>query len=203
MKKQPETLIQMAKTAKVQGDNSQGSQKHLRSRILFLYQASSYLDEVAGHSSTHQMSKDGEKSGSDRVRSILAEPTLVDEPILRALREKEELSKNLPGVTQQLGLVRHLLTHARNISKKSQTRLSQSVKRSICKKCDALLMNQSISTIRIENSSQGNRKPWADVLVITCDLCGTHKRFPVGAKRQLKRSKRDNGRRALPNTTTG
>ena len=73
---------------------------------------------------------------------------------------------------------------------KSQIRLSPAIKRSLCKRCDALLVSGSDSTSRLENKSRGGKKPWADVLVVTCNSCGTVKRFPVGAKRQSKRAER-------------
>jgi ribonuclease P protein subunit RPR2 len=40
---------------------------------------------------------------------------------------------------------------------------------------------------QIENLSKGGRKPWADVLVVRCRVCGFVKRYPVGARRQRKK----------------
>ncbi|TGZ83029.1 Rpr2-domain-containing protein [Ascodesmis nigricans] len=77
-------------------------------------------------------------------------------------------------------LARFYLNHFRSITKKSVTRLDPSVKRTICKRCDSLLVEGVSSTHRIENASKGGRKAWADVLVVECNACGAVKRFPVG-----------------------
>lgn len=73
---------------------------------------------------------------------------------------------------------------------KSQIRLSQDVKHSICKRCSAILIPGSTSSSKVENLSRGGKKPWADVLVIECNVCSAQKRFPVGAKRQPRKNLR-------------
>lgn len=84
------------------------------------------------------------------------------------------------------------------VSRKAQLRLSVDLKRSMCKSCNAVLVPGRTSTQMTENNSKGGRKPWADILVVSCNRCGSKKRMPVGAKRQLK--KRD--RLAVPGTAT-
>ena len=91
-----------------------------------------------------------------------------------------------------LGPSRHLISQLRSVSLKGQIRLSQAMKHSICKRCDALLVPGSTSSTRIENKSRGGKKAWADVLVVTCQSCSAVKRFPVGAKRQCRRHLRAN-----------
>jgi len=88
------------------------------------------------------------------------------------------------------GLPQLLSSHLRSVSLKSQIRLRQDVKRSICRKCDTPLIDTSTSYTTIENYSKGKAKPWAEVRVITCKSCGTKKRFPIGAKRQSKKKDR-------------
>ncbi|GAB7346581.1 hypothetical protein MBLNU457_5769t1 [Dothideomycetes sp. NU457] len=88
------------------------------------------------------------------------------------------------------GLPQLLSSHLRSVSLKSQIRLTQDVKRSICRKCDMPLIESSTSDITIENDSKDKAKPWADIRVITCRSCGTKKRFPIGAKRQTKKKNR-------------
>lgn len=77
-------------------------------------------------------------------------------------------------------LSRFFLQNLRAIAKKSVMRLDPSIKRTICKRCDSLLVPGVSSTTRIENPSKGGKKPWADVLVVECNACGAVKRFPVG-----------------------
>jgi len=68
----------------------------------------------------------------------------------------------------------------RSVAKKSVMRLGPQIKRTICKRCDTLLVPGVSCENRIENASKGGKKSWADVLVVECMACGTVKRFPVG-----------------------
>ncbi|KAJ4297468.1 hypothetical protein N0V90_005359 [Kalmusia sp. IMI 367209] len=77
------------------------------------------------------------------------------------------------------------------VSRKGQVRLSSDLKRSVCRICNTVLIPGRTATQRIENESRGGKKPWADVLVIECTLCGSKKRFPVGAQRQKKKAERE------------
>ena len=87
-------------------------------------------------------------------------------------------------------LARFYLTTLRSVAKKNVLRLDPAVKRTICKRCDSLLVPGVSCVHRIENKSSGGRKPWADVLVIECNACGTVKRFPVGMDElKMKRGK--------------
>lgn len=88
------------------------------------------------------------------------------------------------------GLPQLLSSHLRSVSLKSQIRLPQDVKRSICRRCDTPLIGSSTSDVTIENHSKDKAKPWAEIRVITCRSCGTKKRFPIGAKRQSKKKDR-------------
>lgn len=78
------------------------------------------------------------------------------------------------------------ITDMRAVSLKAQIRQSSSLKRTICKFCDTLLVEGNTSRSFIENPSKGGRKPWADVLVIECKTCGNSKRYPVDAPRQKR-----------------
>ncbi|KAF2190518.1 Rpr2-domain-containing protein [Zopfia rhizophila CBS 207.26] len=104
--------------------------------------------------------------------------------------EKLQGSAEHQNVTDQSGLAHQLASHCCAVSLKGQVRLSADLKRSICKTCNAILIPGRSSTHAIENRSKGGIKPWADVLVIECKLCGSKKRFPVGAKRQQRKSER-------------
>lgn len=84
------------------------------------------------------------------------------------------------------------------VSRKAQLRLSIDLKRSMCKSCNAVLVPGQTATQMTENHSKGGKKPWADVLVISCNHCGSKKRMPLGVKRQPK--KRD--RLAAPDAAT-
>jgi len=88
------------------------------------------------------------------------------------------------------GLALLLNSHLRAVSLKGQVRLSQDLKRSICRVCDTPLLESLSSDVVVENHSKMASKPWADVRVVTCRTCGTMKRFPIGATRQDKKSVR-------------
>jgi ribonuclease P protein subunit RPR2 len=87
-------------------------------------------------------------------------------------------------------LSRFYLNHLRSVAKKSVIRLDPSIKRTICKRCDALLIPGVSCEHRIENKSKNGKKPWADVLIIECKACRAVKRFPVGIdERKAKKGK--------------
>ena len=169
--------------------------KHLQSRISYLHQAAAYLTNYMAtrkddesdllslkfSTKVEQRAGDCSKvalSGVDNVIEIRA-PTRQ-----RPGDEVQRLSRASP-------LARHLLSHLRGVALKVQAQLSPSLKHSMCKRCEAFLIPGITSTNRIENRSNGGRKPWADVLVITCNACKSSKRFPIGAKRQARKTKRE------------
>ncbi|KAF1809123.1 Rpr2-domain-containing protein [Eremomyces bilateralis CBS 781.70] len=90
-------------------------------------------------------------------------------------------------------LPRHLASQLRAVSLKSQLRLAQPIKRSLCNRCNTLLQDGSAS-VHMENESRSGVKPWADVLVIQCAMCEAVKRFPVGSKRQGKKGARESAK---------
>jgi len=94
------------------------------------------------------------------------------------------------GNAPTYGLPQLLSSHLRSVSLKSQIRVPREVKHSICRSCDTPLIEPSTSETTIENLSKGKAKPWADVQVVTCKACGTRKRFPIGAEKQLKKKNR-------------
>lgn len=79
----------------------------------------------------------------------------------------------------EAGQARLLLTHSKGISRKTNIRLAPAMKRTICKRCQSLLVPGFSSVESVENASRHAAKPWADVFTILCDSCGTAKRFPI------------------------
>lgn len=64
------------------------------------------------------------------------------------------------------------------VSKRAVLRLLPHLKRSICKKCKNVLVAGLTMTQSIENLLKN--APHADILVRTCMVCNTAKRFPIG-----------------------
>ncbi|KAK0647531.1 Ribonuclease P protein component 4 [Lasiodiplodia hormozganensis] len=157
--------------------------KHLHSRISYLYQAATYLAnqhaKPADNGNTEEMDIDAKAGG-------------------RPVTQHEEPTQNaFPP-----GLPFYYASHLQSVSMKTQIRLSQNVKHSICKRCSAILIPGSTSSSKIENLSRGGKKPWADVLVVECNVCKAQKRFPVGAKRQLRKGERAKVEKAKPSSTS-
>ncbi|KKY13825.1 putative rnase p rpr2 rpp21 subunit [Diplodia seriata] len=153
--------------------------KHLHARISYLYQAATYL---ANQSCQPAEQRNGKK--------IDVDATAEGDPVMQPV---------LPGQNAfPPGLPFYYASHLQSVSMKSQIRLSQDVKHSICKRCSAILVSGSTSSNKIENLSRGGKKPWADVLVIECNVCNAQKRFPVGAKRQPRKSERAKVEKARP-----
>lgn len=144
--------------------------KHLHSRISYLYQAANYFARVS--ESTLVVQNAGDHTEGKKDQSVQQEAA---KPFVEAS-----------------ALSRHLNSHLRAVSMKSQIRLTPGFKNTICKRCNTLLIPESTSTSRLENKSRRGNKPWADVLVVACKACGHMKRYPVGAKRQRSKTERAN-----------
>jgi ribonuclease P protein subunit RPR2 len=186
------------------------SQKHLHSRISYLYQAANYLSTLEsnaekgslnraafGKAVSRRSSHSKEHLKADSRFGVCGTSTGADESKtqtpdypLKSLRKSEN---NLGSWTQ----THHLLASMRSISQKTQIRLSTSIKRSVCRRCNGLLSLNS--TAEIENLSRAGRKSCADVLVVTCCQCAFVRRYPVGmgeehiqqAKKEEKLDHRD------------
>lgn len=168
------------------------SQKHLYSRISFLHQAASYLssvtDDVQGKkaiSANGDQAEKNEKTASTGTAGILKN---------QAPHSSKEPGE--PNPTSSIrkpsspALSRLYASQSRTIARKATIRLTPDMKHSICKTCDSILLPGTTSSTFVENLSRGGRKPWADMLVVICNACGAVKRFPVGAKRQRRKTER-------------
>jgi len=149
-----------AKSSKTNGSNA--PHKHLHARLSFLHQAATFL-AVAKRMDFSCVDNDG-----------------VSTP---EVSPKRELNSQISSETTRLS------AHLGGVSRKSQIRLAAKVKRSICKRCDSLLIPGMTSSEVITNSSRNGQKPWADVLEVRCSNCGTIKRFPVGMDNRKGRDK--------------
>ncbi|KAF1851701.1 Rpr2-domain-containing protein [Cucurbitaria berberidis CBS 394.84] len=136
--------------------------KHLHARTTFLYQAATYLTL---------------QNAAEESKACL---NLGDQTAQPGEHQNERPSP----LALQLG------SDLQQVSRKGQLRLSVDLKRSMCKSCNAILVPGRTANQLVENKSLGGKKPCADVLVVECKICGGKKRFPIGAKKQLKRSKR-------------
>jgi ribonuclease P protein subunit RPR2 len=151
-----------------------GPQKAMHSRVSYLYQ-------VAAHLETHQQ----QLHHRDRqVEIVHPDPEQSVENL-----QSSPVSKIYPHDDAK-NISRRLVSELRSIALKAQLRISPEMKHSICKNCDTLLVNGSTLTSQIENKSKAGKKPWADVLVRKCTICGHETRTPVALQRQKRRPER-------------
>ncbi len=71
------------------------------------------------------------------------------------------------------------------ISKKTVTKVSPHLKRTLCKKCNTFLIPGLTVSICLENLSK-KKLQHNDVLVYKCNNCEECKRFPVGKNREYQ-----------------
>src|SRR5207247_2204446 len=113
----------------------------------------------------HKNQTCGERLGSLNV----TDPPLTQRELPAPVRDA------LPGHSL---IARQYLSQVRAVSLKCQLRLPGDIKRSVCKRCDSLLIPGSTCTEETENKSRGRKKPWADVLIVQCNTCGSSRRYP-------------------------
>ena len=152
------------------------------SRVSFLFQAAALL---AG---TQQPTKSATTQASASTTT-----TTANEPENCVAAEAAETAQTAP----LQGMARRLLTQMRSVSRKTNMRLRPAVKHRVCKYCDTLLVEGTTCVSLVENHSRGGRKPWADVLAVTCTTCGRARRYPVSAPRQPRRPAREGESKAV------
>ncbi|EFW18928.1 hypothetical protein D8B26_007131 [Coccidioides posadasii str. Silveira] len=173
----------MAK-AKGQKGSAGGAQGHLFARISYLYKASLLFQSAHDPASLSKLQHaERDPSGSLRAGnieslSIARAPESLDQPAV------PDLPANIIGRPSHLA--RQYASQLRATSLKSQQKLPRGVKHTLCKRCDTILVPGSTCSKEIENKSRGGTKPWADVLVVKCGVCGTVKRYPQVKKRTMK-----------------
>lgn len=158
--------------------------RHIYTRISFLYQAAAYLAQPA-------------KQDPDTASRQYPLPASGDAGADTSMERDGDRKQSQAGpiqhgnpLTAGQNMSRKLLTDLRAITQKSVIRTSPHIKRSICKYCDTLLVDGQTSSSAVENKSKAAKKPWADVLVIKCHTCGREKRFPINAPNQKRRQLR-------------
>lgn len=161
--------------------------RHIFTRLSYLYQAANYLSAAGERTAdTSSVPKPPSQAPNGQAQQ---NPDKVNQTIPGDDDDKD--SVRAPSPAQPLRALPHYyISHLRGISRKGQSRLSPEVKRAVCKRCDMLLTAGTTAESKVENKSRGGKKHWAEVLVITCVMCRTEKRFPIGADRQTKKQDR-------------
>ena len=166
--------------AKVKAAKGTVPNKILHSRVSYLYQAASYLaaaEQPHSGSEPTQFEKDTSMATSNSPK-----PEMIIGAGPRSLTPFSEAAYRPAS--------RRLIAELQSVALKGQMRISPTMKHSLCKRCDTMLIDGSTCSNEVENKSKNGKKPWADVLVRRCHTCGLEKRFPVAAKRQKRRPQR-------------
>ncbi|PGG95442.1 hypothetical protein AJ79_10057 [Helicocarpus griseus UAMH5409] len=187
----------MAK-AKAQKGSGGAGQNHIRARISFLYKASTYLQSASV--SKPLTTNSNRNSQSQEQCAELPPPqsplnkTNNNHITISTTNDTEQVSKaqDPQHLVPVSNFSRQFASQMRGVSLKSQLRLPRDIKRSICKRCDSLLIPNATCVETIENASRGGseKKPWADVRVVRCNSCGNLKRYPLAAKRGVRLAER-------------
>ncbi|KAL7938045.1 RNAse P Rpr2/Rpp21/SNM1 subunit domain-containing protein [Trichoderma chlorosporum] len=149
--------------------------RHIYTRASYLYQAASYLASCAQQAKKQEEPEKAQHEGSHSSSSGIGNGPNPE------FAHSDQERKVLMNLSHQV------VSDMRSVSLKAQIRQSRSIKQTICKYCDAVLIEGKTCHSAVENLSKGGRKPWADVLVMRCSTCGNVKRYPVSAPRQKRR----------------
>ena len=175
-------------------------QQHLYSRISYLYQAAAFLatTQTVGQKRVHL----GQKSSTNDVQESCGLPSMIplatseqygtQEPVKKDIQADHVVDDKRPPQTTSSNHSRRLVNSLNAVSRKGLVRLTPEMRRTLCKRCDSLLLPGISSIHSIENTSKDGKKPWADVVCIECSSCGARKRFPIGAARQSRKTSRPN-----------
>ena len=147
-------------------------QKHLHARVSYLHQVAQYLSTKSNGGAGKGTTRPSASKTTEQIATNASSPPIA-------------LGSHIPQ-SHSRSQSQYILSQLRAVSLKSQIRLSPALKHSICKRCDTLLIAGSTCSQTIVNESPGGRKPWADVLVVSCVWCGAAKTFAVGQNRGEK-----------------
>lgn len=183
--------------AKGKGKNVNG---HLRARLDYLQKAAAYLQSTSISSKQQQAQHANNENNTSDEKADIHSNSLRTVPLsLHGNAAAATAENDLDNVNHQThqkksdhlpNFSRAYISQLRGISLKTQLRLPQELKRSICKRCDTILLPGVNCTEEVRNASREGKKPWADVRVFRCMTCGTEKRYPQTDRRSKKLGER-------------
>lgn len=165
------------------------SKSHLKARMGFLEKAANYLQAATAATIPAEVAeRDDQKVSDKEMTSEIRSESTSDN-----IHSEKDINESAAGIQNRktskkslTNLSRVYISHMRGVSLKTLTRLPIPVKRSFCKRCESPLSSGLTCSREMQNASRGRKKPWADVLVVHCLVCGTEKRFPEQARRGKK-----------------
>ncbi|KAL1863620.1 hypothetical protein Plec18167_000716 [Paecilomyces lecythidis] len=178
---------------KVKKDVSARGPPHIRARLEYLRKAAVYIQSASTSNLKSNQNEDADAQMVDdhqMQQNVRTVPTMVEVESSDRPDGHQQHDQSAHKRNRTLCLPRQFISQMRGVSLKSQMRLPVDVKRSFCKRCDIILVPGFNCVEKIENTSCGGKKPWADVRVVRCTACGTEKRFPQTDRRSKKLSER-------------
>ena len=134
------------------------------------------LETVVGAKTQNKLKKNGKNNSNKKKRNPSnTRPATDNQARISFLFQ----AANTLLLTKYGELSRNMARNADLVSKKSVTKLTPSLKRSICRDCNTCLIPGLSQKTYITNDSVA-KSPHNDVLVHECCNCGTKKRFPIG-----------------------
>lgn len=179
-----------------EGKNAKNAKSHFKARMEFLDKAANYLQAASTATvpvSVPEPTKAAERD-VQKTRDREAGEHMVPEHTLNTSAKQVVRSETNKKTLANISRV--YISHMRGVSLKTLTRLPIPTKRSFCKRCETPLTSGVSSSQEIQNASRGRKKPWADVEVLRCLVCGTEKRFPKTGRKSKKLVERRQQRQA-------
>ncbi|OAA67628.1 RNAse P, Rpr2/Rpp21 subunit [Cordyceps fumosorosea ARSEF 2679] len=145
--------------------------RHIYTRASYLYQAAAFLATASLESPPPSQAASAAPDDKPKDSSSSPSPTSAGD------------SSSTLGGRALRNASRRLLGDMRAVTRKALIRQRPEIKRTVCRRCDALLIEGRTCDAVVDNASRGGRKPWADVLVVRCRACAGVRRYPVGEPR--------------------
>lgn len=144
---------------------------HVNARINYLYKIANYMQYSAQSSF---------ETTTTTVTANIAPENGEDNNNNNNYCPPPQKSNKGNAAAQLSNTSRLYVSQMRGVSRKGQQRLPLNVKRSVCKRCDSLFIPEVTCSRKIANPARPGTKskPWADLLVVECSVCGFQKRYP-------------------------
>ncbi|OCH93759.1 Rpr2-domain-containing protein [Obba rivulosa] len=136
-------------------------------RMNFLYQASAYLNSISPAR--------GPQPSESRIKSLPAQDDTGSsqaQPSAGKQKRLEKLRMRHPTTAHELA--RSYVKSMRSIGQKTTVKMDPAVKRTLCRKCDVVLIPGATATVRVKTSSSHGH-----IMCYTCMSCKTTRRIPA------------------------
>jgi len=169
----------MGKKNKDEAPNPNGVvNRDILQRLNFLYQASTYLESISRQSDVRpkaRVESSIEEVPADASGSVTSTlPTAGLPKTLLARRERHQERQHKRRVIQAADIGRGYIRAMRLIGQKTTVKMDPTVKRTLCKGCDTVLIPGLSATVRV-NGSNNHRH----LVTTSCLRCKSSRRIPA------------------------